>query len=835
MRRPILNLVVFVIFLTLTLSAIALLPVSSQDRGKIILKLEELRSGVEDEHPALENKVNAVIHQVLAGAYNGALNKLENDVKKSITAWVEEPEDLIKLVDDIMDLIRGIMPPPPPPSPDFKLSADPDELEIEQNSSGISTIKVKSLHGFSQRVNLSATLSSTTDKVSLTLNPTWVIPTSVGNTSTLMIAVAEESETREHVITVAGTNGTTQRIVNITLVITELSTPPFKDFSIEASPDSLTIQQGSSDVSIITVTSLKGFSRQVDLTLTSQSIPKVNITLNPLQVFPLPNKTAISILTLDVASTATIGSYTITVQGTSGLLQRSIDITLEVTEGPSPPPPPPTPDFSLIAYPDAFTLEQGDSATSTIIVVSRNGFKNKVDLALTSEPIAKVSITLEPSQVTPEPNSFATSTLTITVATTASPSEHAITIQGKSGILERSVKVSLKVILEKTAPRILSVLRQPEKPSYNQTVTVLASVTDVGSGVKDVILSYSGGTTWKNETMTFTDGFYRATVPAFAFNTMVSYRVYAVDNSENWAVPSSVHSYVVADPYPPTIGDLFWSPEKPEAYEKITVNVIVTEPPFSSGVKNVTLLYSNTTMDMWLSIPMTMLQDGNWTATLTNQSDTVVTFVIEAYDNAENKAESEEEYDILVAAPPGFPLALILLIILILAVLTGSAAYLLLRRRQRRKGAEAAPPVRVAPPPSPPPMVETVKRAEKPSEVVESFKGYGMVSFVVPACNEEGRISQRIAKAYERAARHAGSSEIIVVDDGSVDNTYEVAWLAVESQRKKWPHVPVKVVKLSANMGREEAVRVGRSKATGEFVETVNGNNHAVSNMVMLA
>jgi cellulose synthase/poly-beta-1,6-N-acetylglucosamine synthase-like glycosyltransferase len=117
-----------------------------------------------------------------------------------------------------------------------------------------------------------------------------------------------------------------------------------------------------------------------------------------------------------------------------------------------------------------------------------------------------------------------------------------------------------------------------------------------------------------------------------------------------------------------------------------------------------------------------------------------------------------------------------------------------------------------------------VKVAEKPTEAAVPFRGYGMVSFVVPAHNEEGTISQRITRAYERAASHVGSSEIIVVDDGSLDNTYEVAWSAVELNRRKWPNIPAKVVKLSAYLGREEAVRIGRNKATGERVETVNGN-----------
>jgi glycosyltransferase involved in cell wall biosynthesis len=60
-----------------------------------------------------------------------------------------------------------------------------------------------------------------------------------------------------------------------------------------------------------------------------------------------------------------------------------------------------------------------------------------------------------------------------------------------------------------------------------------------------------------------------------------------------------------------------------------------------------------------------------------------------------------------------------------------------------------------------------------------------MISFVVPARNDESTISQRIARAYERAVNHSGPFEIIVVDDGSFDDTYEAAWSTIASNRRK--------------------------------------------------
>jgi cellulose synthase/poly-beta-1,6-N-acetylglucosamine synthase-like glycosyltransferase len=195
---------------------------------------------------------------------------------------------------------------------------------------------------------------------------------------------------------------------------------------------------------------------------------------------------------------------------------------------------------------------------------------------------------------------------------------------------------------------------------------------------------------------------------------------------------------------------------------------------------------------------------------LSNQSETSIDFRITAFDYAGNSAETKL-YQFQVKVPTGLPLSLILLVIIILAALTGSAIYLLWRRRQKGKTAGGAPKPAL---PSPPSV------AGKPAALI---RGYEMVSFVVPARNEGSTISQRIADVYERAVNHVGTSEIIVVDDGSVDDTYEAAWSAIESNRRKWPNIPAKVVKLSSTLGKEEAIRFGRSKATGEIVETVNG------------
>ena len=100
-----------------------------------------------------------------------------------------------------------------------------------------------------------------------------------------------------------------------------------------------------------------------------------------------------------------------------------------------------------------------------------------------------------------------------------------------------------------------------------------------------------------------------------------------------------------------------------------------------------------------------------------------------------------------------------------------------------------------------------------------------MVSFVVPAYNEERNVSRCVTSLFKCAEKYDGLCEIIVVDDGSKDYTYEVAWAAIELNRRRHPRVRGKVVRYSANLGKTEAVRTGVNKALGGVVAVVDADS----------
>lgn len=101
---------------------------------------------------------------------------------------------------------------------------------------------------------------------------------------------------------------------------------------------------------------------------------------------------------------------------------------------------------------------------------------------------------------------------------------------------------------------------------------------------------------------------------------------------------------------------------------------------------------------------------------------------------------------------------------------------------------------------------------------------YPMVSFVVPAYNKEGYVERCLQSLFENAVEYPGPCEIIVVDDGSEDSTYDVARRFILKNRMLWPNVPCKVVRHCTNLGKVEAVRTGVNKAMGELIATVDAD-----------
>jgi PKD repeat protein len=217
--------------------------------------------------------------------------------------------------------------------------------------------------------------------------------------------------------------------------------------------------------------------------------------------------------------------------------------------------------------------------------------------------------------------------------------------------IEHIIELIESLYKDRKPPTIVSVLRFPETPNYDEPVTIIAQVTDKESGVKSVILSYQvNSASWNNITMNLSDGLYVAEIPPQPYDATVSYKVYAYDKAHNLAI-SETYSYTVIDSYPPVISDIEQVPVSPNYNETVTVFANVTEPPEASGVKNVTLFYR--TNGEWQPTEMTQETDLYTGIIPAFPQETVVHYEIRAFDNAENWAESDvHSYLVTDTYPP---------------------------------------------------------------------------------------------------------------------------------------------------------------------------------------
>jgi dolichyl-phosphate beta-glucosyltransferase len=86
-------------------------------------------------------------------------------------------------------------------------------------------------------------------------------------------------------------------------------------------------------------------------------------------------------------------------------------------------------------------------------------------------------------------------------------------------------------------------------------------------------------------------------------------------------------------------------------------------------------------------------------------------------------------------------------------------------------------------------------------------------SIVIPAYDESTKIARDISEAAGFLETHKYSGQIIVVDDGSKDNTTEAA-------RKTTipPNIQLNVIRYSKHRGKGYAVRTGMKQSKGEYV-----------------
>jgi PKD repeat protein len=207
---------------------------------------------------------------------------------------------------------------------------------------------------------------------------------------------------------------------------TQTRTITVADFSLSATPSSMTVASGGNADYTATVTPAFGFNGTVTFSVTG--LPSgASASFTPASVVGSGTTT----MTVTTLATTLAGTYPLTIRGTSGSVTRTAAVTLVVT---------PVGDFTIAVSPASATVNNGNNATYTVTIAAVAGFNGTVSLTTGTLP-KFVSASFSPATV----NQSGTSVLTLSTKKQTKNVSATITVRGTSGTLVHSFNITLVV------------------------------------------------------------------------------------------------------------------------------------------------------------------------------------------------------------------------------------------------------------------------------------------------------------------------------------------------------------------------------------------------------
>ncbi len=309
----------------------------------------------------------------------------------------------------------------------FTLSANPAKLTIIPGGSSKSNITINASNVW-QSFPLSMTAKVFPAGPTLTMTPATATVPSCNQCSiafSILNITTTQADSGTYIVTVTGGTGAAARSVNVTALV--------EGFTISASPASLSIQAGSTSASIITLTSVSGFSGTVNLANAVSGCGCFTSQLNSTSVVVPSGGTKTVALTVN--ATSTTGNEVITVTGTAPTISFSASTTISVTSV----------DFAANAAKSVLTLNAGFSNATSITLGSVNGFSGTVALTATSNSTNLSSSLSAPSVTLQASGPGSTASVVVTVNGTKT-GNYLITITATSGSLTHKITITVKVV-----------------------------------------------------------------------------------------------------------------------------------------------------------------------------------------------------------------------------------------------------------------------------------------------------------------------------------------------------------------------------------------------------
>jgi ethanolamine utilization microcompartment shell protein EutS len=321
---------------------------------------------------------------------------------------------------------------------DFAITARPTSVIVKAGTPGSSTVTIASLNRFTGAVALNSSIPS-----GLTCGA--LSPGSISGGSGSATVSCGANAVGNYTLIVTGSSGSLVHAVSITIRVT--------DFGIAGNPSSVIVPVGSNSTSIITLTSLGGYSGNVTLLVANISDPTVQagggggsghalnmaplssvpgVSISPSIISLGPGGQGRSLLNVTLSQNVSTGNYTVTLIAKDGSLLHTIYITIVAT------------DFRFVYQPAPVTLAQGGSTTMTVWLQGFNSFQNTVNLTV-QNPLGGPQGVLNSSTVNVRSTGPSGIGLTINVPSTTPPGNYTITVVATWRGVSRMLSITVSV------------------------------------------------------------------------------------------------------------------------------------------------------------------------------------------------------------------------------------------------------------------------------------------------------------------------------------------------------------------------------------------------------
>ena len=111
-----------------------------------------------------------------------------------------------------------------------------------------------------------------------------------------------------------------------------------------------------------------------------------------------------------------------------------------------------------------------------------------------------------------------------------------------------------------------------------------------------------------------------------------------------------------------------------------------------------------------------------------------------------------------------------------------------------------------------------IEKTQPVEKIIHHHQNKPIVSVVIPLLNEEGSLKELAEQLKTGLHRLAGNYEVIFIDDGSTDNSFNIL-KNLHLQNKRF-----KVIRFRRNYGKSAALMVGFERAQGQYIVTMDAD-----------